>query len=251
MDSIISKGLEKYTINNSEVDDLSCLKISSLLHLFIVSTEKHIADIDVLSNTLQELNLYLGLSRVSLEIESFPKLGNDITIVSWFRSIDSVFVYRDFLVFGTNDMQKPLIKATTAWTLLNIESRRPQKNDIIEGIIPFLDSTCGLEELPTKVDALPCAWSHSSGVVTSNDVDANGFASKSICFEWIANIYSKEHHDEMTIKRVDVNFISDAVLGDTFKVNMASKGNGVYLNNVVKDADQKELVRTRIYWLKR
>lgn len=251
MDSIISKGLEKYTINNSEVDDLSCLKISSLLHLFIVSTEKHIADIDVLSNTLQEQNLYLGLSRVSLEIESFPQLGKDITIVSWFRSIDSVFVYRDFLVFDTINMQKPLIKATTAWTLLNEGSHRSQKNDIVAASIPFLDTASAIEELPIKVDSLPCAWSHSSGIVTSNDVDANGFASKSVCFEWITNIYSKEHHSEMTIKRVDINFISDAILGDTFKVNMASKGSGVYLNNVVKDADQKELVRTRIYWLKR
>jgi len=251
MDSIISKRLEKYTINSSEVDDSSCLKISSLLRLFIASSEKHIADIDVLLNTLREQNLLFGLSRVSLEIECFPRLGDDITIITWFRSTDSVFVYRDFLVFNTSDMQKPLIKATTAWTLLNIESHRPQKNDVVTASIPFIDSTVAIEELPIKVDSLPCAWSHSSGVVTSNDVDTNGFASKSICFEWITNIYSKEHYSEMTIKRVDINFISDAVLGDTFKVNMASKGSGIYLNNVVKDADQKELVRTRIYWLKR
>ncbi len=251
MEHRISKGLAKYSISKSEVDSSNCLTISSLLHLFNISAANHTKQAEIVAIGLREQNAFFALSQISILIEKLPVLDSEITIVTCFKSIDSSFLFRDFLVFDSTDTQNPIIKATSAWTLQSIESHRPQKIDLLTLPASIFEITTENDAQPTKVDALPCAWSHSSGVVTANDLDTNGFVSKSCYLDWISSVYSEDHTNEMIVKRVDINYKSDGVLGDTYKINMASKGGGVYLNNVVRDIDQKELVRTRIQWFKR
>lgn len=249
MDTINSKGIDKYTISTNVVDDSNQLKISSLLQFFKESAKNHATQFGVGLVQLQEQNIFWELSRITIEIVELPTLGNEITLVTWTKLGDNVYAYRDFLLYNSIDLGTPLIRATSAWSLLNTETRRPQKVDLIA--MPVQNVEPAIESLPPKVDALPCAWNHSAGVVNDSDINADGHFNKTHCLDWICNVYSNEHYEEMKIGKMDINFITEADLGDAYKVNMASKGSGVYLNNVVRNSDQKEIVRTRIQWLKR
>ena len=251
MATIIQKGIDKYTIHSYEVDAFKKLKISSLLQFLQESAGSHAASIGVGWDKLQEQDLFWVLSRITIEIEDMPTWGDEITVITWPKSSDNVFAYRDFLIFNTNNLVKPVVRATSAWALINIETRRPQRIELVAGSIPVSDDENAIVEHPHKVDALPCAWNHSAGVVKYSDIDMNGHVNNVRYFDWIADVYSQEHYSEMSVGKLDVNFLSDAVLGDAYKVNMASKGGGVYLNNVIRESDQKELVRTRIHWVKR
>lgn len=249
MDTINIKGIDKYTINANAVDPSNQLKISSLLQFFKESATNHATQFGLGLDQLHEQNIFWALIRITLEIEELPTLENEITIVTWSKMGDNAYAYRDFLLYNSIDLSKPLVKATSSWSLLNTETRRPQKVDLPS--IPFQNAEPAIENLPPKVDALPCAWNHSSGVVNDSDIYTDGHFNNARYLDWICNVYSKEHYEEMRIGKIDINFIEEAALGDSYKVNMASKGSGVYLNNVVRNPDQKELVRTRIQWLKR
>lgn len=251
MATIIQKGIDKYDIHSYEVDASKKLKISSLLQFFQESAGNHAESLGVGWRQLQEQGLFWVLSRITIEIEDFPTWEDTITIVTWPKSSDNVFAYRDFLLFNGTELERPTIKATSAWALINVETRRPQKIELVAGSIPVSNDENALVDHPYKVDALPCAWNHSSGEVKYSDIDMNGHVNNVRYFDWISDVYSQEHYAEMKIAKLDINFLAEAVLGDTYKVNMASKGGGIYLNNVIRESDQKELVRTRIHWIKR
>lgn len=251
MEDIIPKGRDKYRIQSDNLDGYSNLKISSLLQIFQESAERQATSIGLDQKELRSQDLCYILSRINIVIDEMPILDSEVTLVTWPKSSDDQFLYRDFLLFNSSNLDKPIIRATSAWSLINIESRRAQKIELVAGSIPVSDEIFAIKEHPAKVDALPCAWNHSSGLVNSSDVDVDGNVKNTRYFEWISDVYSQEHYSEMIIGTLDINFLAEAVLGDVYKINMASKGKGIYLNNVVRESDQKELVRTRTQWIKR
>ena len=50
------------------------------------------------------------------------------------------------------------------------------------------------------------------------------------------------------IKEFEINFLKEAKPGDLLKVQQQQLANNEFLNNIVCEGDQTEMVRTRIKW---
>ena len=252
MDSLINKGIDKYIVHSYEVDASQKLKVSSLLKFFQESAGRHAESIGVGWNYLHEKGLFWALSRISIEIDDRPEWEDEIALVTWPKVNDNVFAYRDFLLFNSKDLCNPIVRATSAWALLNIKTRRPQRIELVASDIPLTSTDHAIVEHPHKVDALSgTACNQAAGQVKYSDIDMNGHVNNVRYFDWIGDAYPYGHYLEKSIARLDINFLNEALLGDTYRVNMDAIGGDVYLNNVVREKDNKELVRTRISWIKR
>ena len=244
-------GHEKYMVHSSYVDFSKRLTAVALLGLFQESACLHSDSLGVGRNYLNDKGLFWALSRITIELGQMPERGDEVVVKTWPKAMDSVFSYRDFLLLNSKDEEAPLAKATSVYVLLDTAARRPQNIEPYTASVPLVTSENAIEARPDKIDALPCAWNYSKGVVRYSDIDMNGQVNVVKYLEWILDSYNWEHHQSNILEKVELNYIADAIAGEAYVVNMASKGRGVYLNNVVREEDQKELVRARIQWAKR
>lgn len=244
-------GYDKYTVQSHDVDFSKKLTIAALLRFFQESAERHSANLGLGWSFFNEKGLFWTLSRTTIELGQMPERGKEVVVKTWPKATDNVFVYRDFLLLDPENEQTPLARGTSSWVLLDNAARRPQNLEPFIASIPLVTSENAIEARPEKIDALPCAWNYSKGVVRYGDIDMNGHVNNIKYLEWILDCYNWEHHQSYMVEKLELNFMADSACGEGYMVNMASKGRGLYLNNVVREEDQKELVRAKIQWATR
>lgn len=123
---------ESFRIRASEMGPDARLRLPALFDLFQETAGNHAAALGWGSDVLLARGQTWILSRLTLELAALPSWREEIAVETWPAGIHRLWALREFLVTAKDGRE--LARATSAWLLLAVATKRPlrQSPDVAE-----------------------------------------------------------------------------------------------------------------------
>ena len=206
-----------------EADSTGRLSLYALFNWFQDIAGKHAAFLRVGYNELRDANLAWVLSRIKVEVHSFPRWGDTVHLATWPKGIDRLFAMRDF--FLTSDTGEHLIAGTSAWLLIDMEKGRPRRIETLPVDLQFPHAMHAVQEPLNKIQMPEGCVPVFEKPIWLSDIDTNHHVNNAQYVKWITDCFSRFQFCERTITSVQVNYLEETLLGDTVTLFMTPEGN--------------------------
>lgn len=238
---------EHYKLRTFDVDLTNHVKISSIFNFMQESASNSADSLGFGYDQLIDDQLFWVLSRVKIELNPLPSLGDEIIIETWPRGIDKIFALRDFLIYdGDNTL---IGKATTSWLMLDGKTKRPVRPDILiqrippEGIENAIEQVCGKIETNPDMDLV------NEVRVGYTDIDINQHLNNVRYIEYILNCFPTDHYKKKRINSLQVNFLSESRYNDTIRIYKSVAGDdaiGYYIEGI--NQNEQKVFQASVEW---
>ncbi len=236
---------DNYKIHSYQVDFRSHLTIPALCQFMQESAWKHAENLQVGFSHLSPKNLIWVLGRQRIKMNSFPKWGETIQVMTWPAGKDRLLYYRDFKI--TNDQNQVLEVATTVWFIIDMIQRRPQRSnfefekefEVYEQIFPER-----LEKLQNFEPGEPSNYFQ----VGYRDLDVNEHVNNGRYLEWILESFSIDFYKSHYLNDLEINYMNEALYNDKIKCFLTQNGDNQFFHTIQREADGKEICRAKTSW---
>lgn len=220
----------QYTIPCYDTDASWHLKPASFMNYAQEAAGQHAIILGFGYDELIKTNTAWILSRMHIKFLDTPKWRDQVTLTTWHKGLNRLFYLRDFIM--TDSQDNAIIKATTSWLVLNLETRRlvrdPELMD--EGTVNaehVLETPADKVQMPK--DIVPeMVMEH---VVSYSDVDANAHANNAMYMQWAMDAVEYSMTSAHQVKELTINFNHETKAGDLVKIYRAvvEKEDGVHV----------------------
>lgn len=214
-----------------DVDFTKKVKLSTLFSYF--QDVASLASVE-LGYGIEQLESQFGVSwvliRIRVEITRMPEWDEKITIETWPLEPKRIEFERDYLVRDANG--EVIIRAVSVWVLMDIHQRRLKRNDAIGIHYPSVIKERALEKKLGKLNGNGHLEKVYRKVIGYSDVDFNGHLNNSRYVDYAMDCFPIENHRQFEVKAIEVNFINEALPGDTitlFRDVSESRENKIYI----------------------
>jgi acyl-ACP thioesterase len=202
-------------------------------------------------NDLRSQGLGWVMIRMSFKIMQSPKVGETITIKTFPEKPKAADVNRGYYV--VNKAGETIVTATSKWCVVDLNTHKVRRCSPL--FTKFRDSdyipTQPLDNANPKIEKLSDYGETVGEPITHTvhvtDLDCNVHMNNARYGDVILNICGMEMLRENTVSRIDINFMSQLFIGDSFEVYKAQKDNVTFIE--AKKCDSEVVVfRSRVEW---
>ena len=236
---------ESFKIHSYEVDVKGRATLEALCRYFQEAGWNHAEALGAGFTHLQEANKFWVLSRLMMKIDRLPLWGHSIKIETWPRATKSVFAMRDFEMFDSTGSR--ILAGSSAWLMLNSETRKPQRVDKLLAAIPALPDRRALPEEPERLLTAATNEKAAGWPVRWSDLDVNGHVNYARYLGWIVDAQTLEFHQAHAPAQVEINYLDETNLGEVISVSSNEIAPGQHVHSVWTETG-KEVCRARIVW---
>jgi acyl-ACP thioesterase len=162
---------------------------------------------------MQEMNYFWVLSRMKIQFHAFPRAGELIRIRTWPKTIQQkLFFIRDFEVQTLSG--EPLASASSAWLVINTETRRMVPSATLNLALPNLPDRCALTEFLEKIVIPPETEERLRACASYSTVDVQGHVNNSRYVEWICDSFEMETFKQQRPAWMQVNYNTEVLPGE-------------------------------------
>lgn len=235
---------ENFTIRSYHTDLNRRLSIPTLCSFFQDIAGNHTVECGVGWEVMQEKNVFWVLSRMKIEVISYPEWRERIKVSTWSMGTDGLFAFRNFRVEDENGTL--LVKAASMWLMVNTNTRRLVRPGDYMRDFPLCTDRI-FDEDPEKIPPIDEPLQFEPSAVSFTETDMNMHMNNVCYIERIINSFDFNFLFNNKIFDFEINFLKEAVPGDMLRVGKIRLDENEYLNNLVRD-DEIEMVRTRMKW---
>jgi acyl-ACP thioesterase len=242
----VTKLSRDYTVNWYDADYRGNARISAIFNFLQEAAWEQATRFGVGFDELKEKGLFWVIVTFHLKMIKFPRWTEKVRVTTWPRGVRQFFALRDFVM--TSSEGEILGEATSAWVILDMERRRPQKADFIQEKVnyPPKDEMLEIEApLIKQHRGLEEKLLHK---VPYNEIDFNGHVNNTRYIEWCLNAYPLEFHNKHQIDSVLVNYIAEARYLDEIKISGTDHSGLSHIFEGTRDSDKKIIFRAEINW---
>ncbi len=224
---------KKHTIQVSDVDFSRKLKLSTMFVYFQDMATEHAERLGVGRDILQNDNLIWVLTSARADIERYPVWNENIFIETWPLKPDKVNFERDFLVYDENN--DIIARAVTNWVIIDINSRKLKRSKAINSEFPDAGRERSIDCSLGRINANVNMSEAYSKTVGYSDIDMNEHLNNSKYLDYIMDCFSVEDHKNYFTKSIEVNYIHEALPGDTIILKKGideEDGSTVYVEGI-------------------
>jgi medium-chain acyl-[acyl-carrier-protein] hydrolase len=243
MSEVPSIYKEQRTIESFDVDVKGRLRPAVLFSFLTNVAWKHSALTDHGYQGLSARNQLWVLSKFALSIARIPRWGDQVAIESWWKGNEKLYAKRDFVVVSPEGER--FASATTAWLVLDGETRRPIR--MSEMVFPWKPGRSEMETNLKKVEQLAAGETRARFRAAFSDIDVNGHVTAMRYLQWIMDSHPLDTLETAQPRTLDVSFLGEGAVNDELEVK-AEQRDGFELCSVVRTSDTKELCRARLEW---
>ena len=193
-----------FTVEGQKAGFNNVLKLSGLADLLQMAAWRHAHDLGFGVETMMEQNQFWALSRMRIDIDSFPGYGSEVMVTTWPKSRDKFFAYRD-LTLSKNDTV--FARATSSYALVDIKSRRPIPLDSMPDSIS-LHNQHAIEDHAIKIE-----FNKGENVkhiqVENMDLDVHRHVNNIKYLDWAVNTLPLKYWYGNQVSRVEINFLRE------------------------------------------
>lgn len=219
-----SDNFFSYTLflNASECNAQQRISLPLLVQRIIETATLHSSALKAGPKELKSMGLAWVLSRLTLEMNSYPAMDCDFTIETWVESINRHFTERCFRI--KNALGEIIGNVRTVWVAIDIEGRHSAD---ITALMSHVVPTPGLCPLGRR-DRIPPV--SEPDLVRRHrfsycDIDFNRHVNSTRYIETILNDREVEFFDCHTIKRFEIAYMNETHYADIVDVSRHSEGN--------------------------
>ena len=239
---------DEYSIPFGEVDTKNEVFLPTLWNLMQETAWNHATHLKVGYSDLAEQKYFWVLSRLFIQMDEYPGWGEKIKVKTWLTGMGRLFALRDFSI--TNSKGKIISTARSAWLVLDLKSRRPQKIEpVFKHLLHLFDDLPSAEE-PEKIPAPVRSKMEKSYTVRYSDIDMHHHVNNTKYIEWILDSYPFEMHRKCYIHTFEINFLAESSREDEISIHTEPLGDSppTFLHSVFRKGDGRELCRARVSW---
>lgn len=202
----------------------------AMLQMMQESAWKHAEALRFGYSDLSRQSLLWVLSRLTADITRLPAWGESVRLETWPTGTRRLFAMREYCLYDENERE--LLRANSAWLVLDAERRRPQKpGPIIEAQgIPL--NPGNYNESPAKLDAV-CPESDLSDWrldtatyrVRYSDIDVQRHVNSAKYLEWMLDTLPDDWLIRYRPRTITINFLRECGIGDTLSISGYLKHN--------------------------
>ncbi|MCC8035190.1 MAG: acyl-[acyl-carrier-protein] thioesterase [Rikenellaceae bacterium] len=215
------KGTYRYIISQRDVDFTDrCTHTSLMNHILQAAGD----DADLNGFGIKDLNIgncSWVLSRMCTEFYRRPGQGEEIDVKTWVADVGKLMTTRNMIVFDGSGER--IAVAVTQWAVINIDTRHAVD---IRANVDYRGKTDD-EPIPgdppvrvPRIDSEPAATKK----VQYSDIDFNRHMNAMKYIEWIIDNVPIDLIQADALKRIDINFLKEAVLGRQLSLHTIEDG---------------------------
>ena len=240
----------QYNVALSDVDCFNRLKISAFMNYMQDAASRHADLLGVGYETLIKQDLTWFMTKVIVEVDSYPSFGEDIHIETWPKTVDKLTSTRDFVI--RNDSGDVIARATTIWAMLNMATKRPERlEEYVPMITPDMQKSA-IDEKPGRINLPEVGFSDSKDfVVPFSAIDYNQHLNNARYFDFILDMFDQDYHEHHVIRRVQLNFLHEVKCSEHLYIRMTTPENGHCLLEADKHTgatDKQPVFHASVIW---
>jgi acyl-ACP thioesterase len=237
----------RFGVRYHEVDQQGAVRLPVVMTWLQDAGIEHAAQLGVAVSDLTQLGLIWVLSRLTLELNHYPRGGQQVLVRTWPVTREGLFSVRDYQLLDSGGQQ--IGQATTSWAVLDLKTRRPVK---ISDHLPAYPLR-PVRALADPFSTLPMLEQCSSALelpVLRADLDPNRHVNNTVYAGWALEAAPNEVADHCRPYRLEIGFRAEALYGDTIRSCCAPLPDDpqTLLHRIEHAADGRELCRLRTSW---
>ncbi|HWI55947.1 MAG TPA: acyl-ACP thioesterase domain-containing protein [Bacillota bacterium] len=232
-------------VRSFDVDFKQRATLEMLCRCFVDAAWSHAEALGVGYTHLAQQNKVWVLSRLLVQVPTYPRWGETLTLNTWPRAAKSVFAMRDFEILSSAG--QPVAGGTSAWLVLDASSRRPQRPEKILALIRALPEKRAIDLEPQKLAACAEASTQLPTTARYSDIDVNRHVTSAQYIAWLLDAYPLEFHRLHAVSLLEVNYVSEILGEEAVSVTTQQTLPGEFCHAIVK-SDGTEACRARLQW---
>ncbi len=236
-----------YTVRSYEVDAGGRLSVPSIFNYLQDAASSHALKLGVAVSQLQASNYTWVLSRIILEMYTYPQWGDTIQIHTWPSGIEGAFALRDFDI-RRND--QTIGACISAWIIIDTGKRRPVRPKAFARQLKPVDKGHVLDQPLTKLPALSEHQIEKLFQVRFHDLDINQHVNNVNYIEWLLECHDYDRLHHSVLSELSVNFLGEALLHEKVRArsNALDSKELVWGHDILRVTDGRELIRAQTTW---
>jgi len=178
---------------------------------------------------------------MKIEVTELPVEGDMVIVETWPSGFERFTAFRTFQILDRN--RKVLVSATSSWLIFNIKTRRmveiPEDVRLVKGT--------GDKHLSQSIPKYGSYTQEKQFPVRLLETDINDHANNVTYFNWLVESIPLEFLKTHEIKRVEIQFKGEALLGEEIITRSEPQEDHIFLHQIINQSG-KELVRARTSW---
>jgi len=167
-------------------------------------------------NVLYSEDLAWVLSRLAIEMYRYPSAEEPFQIETWIEDFTRISTTRNFKIVDTSG--EIIGAASSIWCMLDMKTRKAVDLTSKAEYAAFATGIPSLIDKPVRVNGVN-DQSVSRHRIKYSDIDSNRHANSMKYLEWIVDLFPLEVFLHQKIKRIDVNYINEALFGEIVEIH--------------------------------
>ena len=237
---------DRFVVRSYEIDANHRAKVQTLTNYVQEIAIQHAVALGIAKEHLPENRSWM-LSRLTLEIDRWPRWGDAIEVETWPSDIDRMLAYRDYLF--TNEAGERIAAGTSSWFIVDLAKRRMVRHPetFRQFSLPERPRALPAESL-SKLPMAEDAGRRKEFNVRWGETDVNGHANQSAYIDWAMEALPREVRESWEPRSLEIAFRQECRHGERVASFCATLDDGVFLHQLKREDDGAELARLRTRW---
>ena len=215
---------EPYKVHSFLTDRYCRLSVPAISQLFQETAETHTNAYNMGYHSLIAQGKAWVLLRVYYEISEYPSIYENISMRTWSRGYKGPIAFRDFEI--RNLAGEVVIKGTSTWCVIDINSRMPQRCNKIMDSFPMYDHAAVDKEIGKL---LPNAEGEAVNSFKSPfmAIDKAQHTNNAMYMRWVMNALD-ESDQKRNIRTVDISYVRETPMNDLITIKRHRPSTNAY-----------------------
>ena len=209
---------EERVLKTRDCDLTTAWRPSAVLEAMQEAAEAHSCMIGAGWKTLRNLDLAWVITRLEVEMDSYPCVGERVSVETWNRPIRRWFFPRYFIIRDSRDRE--IGRAASLWVLLDLRTRQMARPDRIAVLMPDNADLPAPLGLPAPVTEVSGTLQVGSYTPQYTDMDANRHVNNCRYLDWACNALGLQTMADSELSRFQVSFNSEVRPGEALRTEL-------------------------------
>lgn len=237
---------ETYQIRNYELHSKGHMSIQAICNYLQEAASCHAEHLEMSYHDLIAQNLIWVLSRLHVQMKSYPKWKERVQLETWPSGVDKIYAFRDFCL--KNENHEVFGLATTAWAILKLDNRRPIRLLKTFDGFPFPERARAIDDHFKKLPKLQTPQFEKQFRVRLSDVDINHHVNNVSYIGWIIETIPQQIWENCQLNNLEIGFRAESQYGDQIISQSQMIDDKIFIHRLLRERDQVELAQAKTIW---
>lgn len=239
-----TKLTKELNISTYSVDADGNIRVPMLCYYMQDIASEHADELEIGFHHLMQHNWIWVLTALRLKVIQYPQWNTRLNLSTWPTHKERFYYYRDFQF--TNHEGENLAIGSTQWIVIDLNTRRPIRSELpFEHAFDYGEPV--FEDKFKKIKLPDIEADNQSYQVHYLDLDINKHVNNVRYVEWIIQSLSSEYLERNQLNELQIYFLNEAQMNQHILIRNF-EDNATRFHTMIREEDNKEIIRARTMW---